>query len=203
MPRPTRTRAASATRALAWPAANVVANAPTAACTARVNATSGFSRDDRRAQFHCFSTPSLGSTTGRNPVCPSPRYLTSAESGRVTSCGAQLDVLKADVRLGDIGIRENREFGCRSARVVRERSPPTPKSSALPTHADTHAGFSPDFQAVDAHVALLDLTRHRVELRRVVGTDPSAVAATETDVRVLDHRAVLRMLGIGAGRAAL
>ncbi|GIX22115.1 MAG: hypothetical protein KatS3mg121_0898 [Gammaproteobacteria bacterium] len=79
----------------------------------------------------------------------------------------------------------------------------TPKSSALPTQAETQAGLSPASKPVDAHIALLHPALDRVELRGVVGTHPGAVAATEADVGILDDRAVLGVLGVGPRRATL
>src|SRR5437867_3027765 len=98
-----------------------------------------------------------------------------------------------------------------AANAVKPASPacaPTYCSAKAPAAAcaarvNITSGFSPDLEAVHAHVALADLALDRVELRRVVRAHPGAVAAAEAGLGVLQHRAVFGVLGVGARRAAL
>ena len=64
-------------------------------------------------------------------------------------------------------------------------------------------GFQSDFEAINAHIALLDMPLYRVELRCVIWADPGAITATETNFRVLQYSAIFGKFCVGPGRAAL
>ncbi len=116
--------------------------------------------------------------------------------------GCCLQVLETDVGLGDVGVGEARNPGVGGFTPFRYGLDHAEVERIADARGDA-GRLQTDLQPIDAHVAFLDLASHGVELRRVVGAHPCAVAAAETDVRILDHGPVLRMLGIGARRATL
>src|SRR5690606_11998889 len=114
----------------------------------------------------------------------------------------RLLLLEADVGLGDGGVGEAGNGGFHLLAVFRHALDDAEVQSVA--HAGRNAGrLEADLKPVDTHVALLYLSFHRIKLWSVDATDPGAVATAETGVRILQHRAILRMLGIGIGRAAL
>ena len=63
-------------------------------------------------------------------------------------------------------------------------------------------GLQAHFETIHAHIALGHFAFDRVKLRCVVRAHPGAIAATEANVRILQHRAVFGELGVGARGAA-
>ena len=182
---------------------NCSAKAPAAACAASVNSTSGFSRELRRCQVPVLRLALLLVDRRAIAALLVLVVLHRHRVGALHLVGQLLDLLEADVGIGDLGRRESRGSRLAPARGLRGSFSITPKSSALPTQADTQAGFSPTSRRSTHMLHLRDLALDRVELRRVVRAHPGAVAAAEAGFRVLQHRAVFGVLGVGARRAAL
>ncbi len=178
--------------------------APIAVCTLRVKAMCAFSCEPSSLpRFQCPLVPMLGVEHGLELA------------GHLVAMILQrCAVHPHHVALGDAGLLET-DVGVRNVRARKAGNGHLGLGAALRdvldhaeiqglAEAGRYAGrFQAHLQPVHAHVALAHLPLDRVELRRVVGAHPGAVAAAEADVRVLQHRAVFRELGVGAGRATL
>src|SRR5690606_26523620 len=113
-----------------------------------------------------------------------------------------LDLLETDIGVGDRRVGEAGDADFRLLPILRDVFHHTEIQGIA--HAGGYTGgLQAHFQAVDAHIALRYLSHDGVELGRVVGAYPGAVAAAEAGVRVLEHGAVLGVLGVGGGGAAL
>ena len=115
--------------------------------------------------------------------------------------GQFLFLLEADIRMRNIGARKTGDLRVQSITVFRFRFDHAEIQRAGETGRDA-GRLQPDLEPVDAHIALGHMAGAGVQLRRIVRTHPGAVAAAETDVRVLQHRAVFGELGVRARRAA-
>ena len=111
-------------------------------------------------------------------------------------------LLETDVRVGDVRGRKTGNAGLQLIAVLRPGLDHAEIQRA--TETGRRAGrLQADLQAIDAHVAFRHVAGLGIQLRRVVRAHPGAVTAAEADIRVLQHRAIFRELGIGARRAAL
>src|SRR5690606_33393654 len=97
-------------------------------------------------------------------------------------------LLEADVRVRDRGVRKARDGKPRFLAVLGNVFHYAEVEGIAEAGADA-GRLEADLETVDAHVALADLTLDGVELRRVVGADPGAVAAAEAGFRVLQDGA--------------
>ena len=115
---------------------------PKDACTNKVNNTKGFSEEDKRFTFQWRSRPSFSSTSGRKLPSASFLYLSGMESVRVTSLGIFFCCWKRIFGWVISGVGKPGMVVSISSRPCGVFSI-TPKSKALPTQADTQAGFKP------------------------------------------------------------
>jgi len=122
--------------------------------------------------------------------------------GALHFIGQGFNLLEADIGVGDIRVGKAGNTDFRLFAVFRNILHHA-KIQGIAHAGRNTSGLETHFEAIHAHIALGHLTHDRIELWRVVGAHPGAVAAPKAGFRVLQHSAVFGVLGVGGGGATL
>ena len=93
-------------------------------------------------------------------------------------------MLKTNIRMGNIGARKTGDFGFRLAAILRDVFGHAKIQCIAQTGGNT-GGLEADFEPVHAHIAFAYLSLDRIQLWRIIGADPGAVATAKADIRIL------------------
>ena len=111
-------------------------------------------------------------------------------------------LLETNVRMRDLRCREAGYLCLQLVTVIGRGFYNAEVECAGKTGRDA-GRFQADLQPVNAHIALGDMSGRGVQLRCIVGAHPGTVTAAKTDIRILQHGAILGELGVGQRRATL